>query len=110
MLCFPSLSWQACVRVLPPRQHAFTTTPVHSTFATDSTSDTSVAYAFGQPTFRFPTAVLGFAHKLRTSPSRLRCHGSATPRSAPVGSSSPLTGTIFATRFQTTFLFFPIVG
>src|SRR5438445_5217662 len=110
MLCFLTLSWQVCARVRPPRQHAFTTTPAHSTFVTASTSDTSVACASSPPRFRFPTAVLGFGHKLRTLPSRSRCHGSATRRSAPVGSSSPLTGTIFVTRFQTTFLFFPTAG
>ncbi|MDB6110802.1 MAG: hypothetical protein JWR69_2552 [Pedosphaera sp.] len=102
-----SLSWQACTRVRLPRRHASTTTPVHSTLARDSTSNTSRACVSSLPIFRSLTAVLGFARRFRTLTSRSHCPGIARQRFARVGSSSQHTGTIFVTHFPTMFLSCP---
>jgi hypothetical protein len=110
MLRFLRLSWDACNRVRPLRQRESTRTPLHSTFATGSTSDTSAVCASNPPTFRSLTAARGFAHKHRTLPSRSRCRWSATPHFGLVGSSSPHTGRNSVTRVQTMFSFFPTAG
>ena len=93
MLCSPSPSWQGCAPVRPLRLRALRSSFGHSLFAPDSTHICSPACWFTLPTSLLPTAVLGCAPCVPTFQSRSRYHGATSPHFAPVGSSSPHTGT-----------------
>ena len=93
MLCSPSPSWQVCALVRPLRLRALRRSFGHSLFAPDSTRSGSPACWLTLPTSPLPTAVLGYASSVRTSQSKSRYPGTTPPHCAPVGSSSPHTGT-----------------